>query len=79
MDIIKDFFLCDKCKNKDFIRIHNFSVQFRRVNFSDALLHDEVRGEIFQCTHCKKTFSKHEIKTELKEMIDKRLKSGAVP
>ncbi len=79
MDIIKDYFLCDKCKNKNFIRIHNFSVQFRRVNFSDDLLYDEITVEMFQCTHCKKTFSKHQIKTELKEMIDERLKSVAVP
>jgi len=77
MDIIKDYFSCDKCKNKDFIRIHNFSVQFRRVNFSDDLLYDEVTGELFQCTHCKKTFSRHQIKAELKEMIDEKLESGA--
>ena len=79
MDIIKDYFLCDKCKNRDFIQIYNFSVQFRRVNFSDDLLYDEVPGETFQCTHCKKTFSKRQIKTELKQMIDERLKSVTVP
>jgi len=74
MDIIKDYFLCDKCKSKNFIRIYNFSVQFRRVNFSDDLLYDEVTGEVFQCTHCKKTFSENQIETELKEMIDERIK-----
>lgn len=74
MDIIKNYFLCDKCKGKNFIRIYNFSVQFRRVNFSDDLLYDEVTGEVFQCTHCMETFSKHQIETKLKEMIDERLK-----
>jgi hypothetical protein len=49
------------------------------VNFSDDLLYDEVPGETFQCTHCKKTFSKRQIKTELKQMIDERLKSVTVP
>jgi hypothetical protein len=79
MDIIEDYFLCDKCENKNFIRIYNFSVQFRRVNFSDDLLYDEVTGEIFQCTHCKRTFSRRQIEEKLKEMVDERLKSSAVP
>lgn len=79
MDIIEDYFLCDKCKNKKFIRIYNFSIQFRRVNFSDDLLYDEVTGEIFQCTHCKRTFSRRQIEEKLKEMVDERLKSSAVP
>lgn len=79
MDIIKDYFLCDKCKNKNFIRIYNFSVQFRKVNFSDDLIYDEVTEEIYQCTHCKETFSKHQINKMLKEMIDKSLKSFIEP
>ncbi len=79
MDIIKDYFLCDKCKNKNFIRIYNFSVQFRRVNFSDDLIYDEVTEEIYQCTHCHKTFSKHQIEIKLKEMIDESLKSLVTP
>jgi len=79
MDIIKDYFLCDKCKNKDFVRIYNFSVQYRRVNFSDDLIYDEVIEEICQCTHCNRTFSKHQIEKRLKEMIDESLKSSAAP
>lgn len=79
MDIIKDYFLCDKCKNKNFIRIYNFSVQFRKVNFSDDLIYDAVTEEIYQCTHCNETFSKHQINEMLKEMIDKSLKSFIEP
>ena len=74
MDIVKDYFLCDKCKNKNFIQIYNFSLQFRRVNFSDDLIYDEVPEEVYQCTHCHKTFSKHQIETGFKDMINKRLK-----
>lgn len=79
MDIIKDYFLCDKCSNKNFIRIYNVSVHFRRVNFSDDLIHDEVTEVIYQCTHCKKNFSKHQIEKSLKGMIEERLRSLTLP
>jgi hypothetical protein len=75
MDTIKDYFFCDKCKNKNFIQIYNFSTQFRRVNFSDDLIYDEVTEEIYECAHCYKTFSKHQIETRLKEITDERLRS----
>ena len=75
MEIVKDYLLCDKCKNKNFIRICNFSIQFRKVNFSDDLMHDEAMEEIYQCTHCQKTFSKNQIEIKLKEMINARLES----
>jgi hypothetical protein len=79
MEISKDYFLCDQCRNKNLIQIYNFSVHFRRVNFSDDLIHDEVTEIIYQCTHCKKTFSKYQIEKTLKEMINKRLRSSALP
>jgi hypothetical protein len=79
MEITKDYFLCDQCRNKDFIQIYNFSIHFRGVNFSDDLIHDEVTEIIYECTHCKKTFSKYQIEKTLKEMINKRLRSSALP
>jgi len=79
METIKDYFLCDKCKSKNFIKIYNFSTQFRRVNFSDDFIYDAVIEKIYQCTHCHRTFSKHQIETRLKEITDKRLKSLGVP
>lgn len=69
MNTRKEYFLCDKCKNKDFVQLSNFSVQFRKVNFSDNLLHDEITEKIFQCTHCSKTFSIQQIESKLKEII----------
>jgi hypothetical protein len=75
MDTIKDYFLCDNCKNKNFIKIYTFSTQLRRVNFADNLIYDETTEEIYQCTHCNRTFSKHQIATRLKEVKDERLKS----
>jgi DNA-directed RNA polymerase subunit RPC12/RpoP len=78
MDDVKDYIVCDKCNNKNFIRISNFSVLFRRVNFSDDVIYDEIVEELYQCTHCQKTFSKHQIEARLKEMIDERLSSLTV-
>ena len=75
MDTDKDYFLCDNCKNKNFIKVYAFSTQFRKVNFSDDLIYDEVEEENYQCTHCNKTFSKQQIGTRLMEIKDKRLKS----
>lgn len=75
VDGISDYFLCDECKNKDFVRIYNFSVRFRTVNFSDELMYDEVVEELYQCTQCKKTFLKRHIDKRLQEIIDERHKS----
>ena len=74
-DSKKDYFLCDRCKNKDFVRIYNFSVHFRSVNFSDDLMYDQVVEEIYQCIHCQKIFSKTNIDAELRNWIDKKVKS----
>lgn len=71
----KEYFLCDNCKGKDFIKLRNFSVHFRNVNFSDELIYDEVSEEIYQCVHCKKTFTKKEIETGIKGLIDKKKKN----
>jgi hypothetical protein len=79
MDTIKDYFLCDTCKNKNFIKIYTFSTQLRRVDFSDNLIDDEVTEEIYQCTHCNRTFSKHQIATRLKKIKDERLRSLDMP
>lgn len=77
MDSIKDYFLCDKCQGKDFVRLHNFSVSFRTVNFSDNLVYDEVKEEIYRCTQCQKTFTKNQIDARVKEMIGQRHQSFA--
>jgi hypothetical protein len=78
MRIIKEYLLCDNCKNKNFIRIYNFSVRFRRVNFSDDVLYDEVTEELYQCTHCQKTFSKQQTDECVRRLIDERFQSLAV-
>ena len=75
MDIGNDYFLCDKCENKNFIRICSFSVRFQEVNYSDDLVYDEIVEEFYQCTHCQKTFSKHSIEKGFKKLIEKRLSS----
>jgi hypothetical protein len=39
------------------------------------VLYDEVSEDLYQCTHCKKTFTKHQIDERLKEMVDERFRS----
>jgi ribosomal protein L37AE/L43A len=65
MEFIKEFFLCDKCENKDFKRIYNFSLKFHSINFSDDLVYDRLIDEIYQCTKCQKTFTKDQIEEVL--------------
>jgi len=61
MDFNQEFFLCDECENKDFKRIYNFSLRFHSINFSDDLVYDRLTDEIYQCTKCRKTFTKDQI------------------
>ena len=79
METIKDYFFCDKCKGKNFFRIYNFSTQFRKVNFSDDFICDEVIEGMYQCTKCHKTFSKQQIEERLKKITDERLKTLGEP
>jgi hypothetical protein len=58
MEVAHDYFLCDGCQNRNFTRIHNFSIRFYGVNFSDDLIYDKLTDELFQCTQCGKTFSR---------------------
>ena len=65
MDDIQEFVLCDRCENKDFKLIYNFSLRFHGVNFSDDLIYDRLIDEIYQCTKCQKTFTKERIEEAL--------------
>ena len=71
MGDILDYFLCDKCRCKDLQLIYNFGLRFRKVNFSDGLIYDELTEEKYQCARCKKEFTKKEIEealTKIKEI-----------
>jgi len=72
MEVSHDYFLCDGCQNKNFTRIHNFSIRFYGVNFSDDLIYDKLTGELFQCTKCGKTFTTQQIEDVLAEFKKKR-------
>lgn len=72
MEVSHDYFLCDKCQNKNFTRIHSFSIRFYGVNFSDDLIYDKLTDELFQCTQCGKTFTKEQIEDVLAEFKKKR-------
>ena len=69
MDFFQEYFLCDDCENKDFKRIYNFSLKFHTINFSDDLIYDRLTDEIYQCTKCNKTFTKHQVEKRLVMII----------
>lgn len=67
MDYIHEYFLCDNCSNKDFVRIYNFSMRLHSVNFSEDLIYDEIVEELYRCTKCNKIFTEKQIKEDLAE------------
>jgi len=72
MDDNREYFLCDICANKDFSLIYNFSLHLHKVNFSDDLIYDEIVEEMYQCTNCKKTFTKKHLSEGLAEFRKNR-------
>ncbi len=74
MEVSHDYFLCDSCQNKNFTRIHSFSIRFYGVNFSDDLIYDKLTDEMFQCTKCGKTYTKQQIEEVLAEF--KKIRRG---
>jgi len=72
MELFHDYFVCDGCQNKNFTRIHSFSIRFYGVNFSDDLVYDKLADGLFQCTKCGKTFTNQQIEDVLAEFKKKR-------
>ena len=72
MDIIQHYVLCDGCQNKDFKLIYNFKIQFHGVNFSEDLIYDKLIDELYQCTKCKKTFTRDQVEGVLNEIKQRR-------
>jgi len=77
MDDTKEYLVCDNCKNKNFIRIYNFALRSKKVNFSDEVISDQVSEELYQCTNCQKTFTKQQIISRLKGMEAEKVRSLA--
>ncbi|MFW6147072.1 MAG: hypothetical protein ACOC6B_01625 [Thermodesulfobacteriota bacterium] len=76
MDDGKEYLVCDNCNNKNFIRIYNFALCSKMVNFSDEVISDHVSEEFYQCTNCKKMFTKQQIVSRLREMEAEKLRSS---
>jgi len=68
LESITYYFCCDECENKDFRPVYNFSLHFHSVNFSDDLIYDESVDALYQCTKCRKIFSRKEIEDKLAEL-----------
>ncbi len=67
-----DYFECNKCRSREFTRIHSFCLRFHGVNFSDDLIYDRVTAEVYQCVQCGQRFSREEIEDGLAEFKKKR-------
>lgn len=67
-----DYFECDGCHSKDFVRVLNFCLRFHGVNFSDELIYDRVTAEAYKCLQCGKRFTVEEVDDKLAEFKDKR-------
>ena len=76
MEIFQDYFLCDGCQNKDFKLIYNFKICFHGVNFSEDLIYDKLTEELYQCTKCKKTFTRDQVDGALNEIKQRRKEKG---
>jgi ribosomal protein L37AE/L43A len=72
MDEIQDYFVCDSCSSKDFKLVYNFSLRFHGVNFSDDLIYERLKEEIYECTECKKAFTGYQIEEGLDELKKRR-------
>lgn len=68
MGLHVDYFECDNCRSRDFMRLYNFSLRFHGVNFSDDLIYDQQTAEMYQCMECKKRFSREEIEEGLADI-----------
>jgi len=68
METIQEFFCCDACQNRHFKRIYSFSLQFHRVNFAEELIYNRITDEEYQCTECKKIFTKDQIDKNLMQI-----------
>ena len=74
MDFIQEYFVCEQCQNRDFKQIFSFSMKFHGVNFSDELIYDRLTEEKYQCTQCRKTFTRTEIEEGLNLLKKSRKK-----
>lgn len=74
MESIRDYFECDKCGNRRFNLVYTFSLRFHGVNFSDQLIYDKIKEELYQCAECRKTFSRDEIEEGLNRITSRRRK-----
>jgi hypothetical protein len=75
MGEIRDYFVCDNCKSKNFSLVYTFSVRFHGVNFSEDLIYDKIVEELYQCTNCEKVFTKKQVETALTEIRKERKKA----
>jgi len=72
MQELRDYFRCDVCANKNFKTIYSFSLRFHEVNFARDLIYDKLVDEMYQCTQCKKIFTREQIEAGLAEFRKKR-------
>ncbi len=78
MSVIHEYFSCDRCGGKDFMRICNFSLRFHSINFSDELVYDRLVDEKYQCTGCQKIFTMNQIEEGLQKIKEEHKETFSV-
>jgi len=64
-------FICPNCCEKDFTKVHNFSVEFRSVNFSDDILSEKKSSMGYICKSCGEMYTAEFITQYLEDIIIK--------
>ncbi len=71
-EITKEYFTCSTCGANKFTKRYEFSVSFRKVNFTDSLVYNKGTDEFFVCANCEHTISAEDIRIGLREIKQKR-------
>ena len=73
MDEVREYFVCDKCGNKDFFLRISFAINFRNTNFSDGLIYERPVEECYECSGCGVCLTREEIEAGI-ESIKRKYK-----
>ncbi len=71
METIQEYFTCGECGNTYLKKVHRFSITLRKVNFSDELVYDKGIEECYECSNCKKMYTRGEIDLVIREIKHK--------
>jgi transcription elongation factor Elf1 len=50
-------FTCNICGCEDFVKVHNFIMDFRNVDFTDDIICNPRKEEVYRCDNCGEPYS----------------------